>query len=99
MDDETVKKEMDELERSWFAAHRAASAAQQELSNRSRAKIRASIFWGVLGSALAARLIRAAMRRSRKTELQAAQAQLEEANRLKREIMREIQDLEDSLVA
>jgi hypothetical protein len=100
MDVETVKKEMDGLERSWFAAHRAAVAAQQELASRSFARIGASIFWGLLGGAVAAGVIRAVMRRpQRKSDLQSAQARFEEADRRKQEIMREIEALEGSLAA
>jgi hypothetical protein len=99
MDVETVKREMEGLERRWFAAHRAAVRTQQELAGRSLVTIGMSIFWGLLLGAAAVGITRSVMRRPRrKSELQAARSRFEEADRRKQEITREIEVLEGSLV-
>ena len=99
MDMNIVEKEMESLERSWFAAHHDAVAAEQELAGRST-RPGSVMFWGPLVAALAAGVSGAVMVRPlRKSALQHAAARLEEANRRKREIMREIEALEDSFLS
>lgn len=99
MDMADVKKEMDSLERSWFAAHQAAVAAQKELMGRSSVGMKKLIFWGLLGSVVVAGVTRAIIGRPRENpKRKAAQARLEKADRRKQDIMQQIEALEESLL-
>jgi hypothetical protein len=99
MDVDSVGKEMDRLENSWFEAHRAAITAQQELAGKSSPRIGVSILSGLLGGIVAVTLTQAVLGRgSPKSQLQSAQRRLEEAGLKKKKIMHEIETLEDSLL-
>jgi hypothetical protein len=71
--DNGTDAEMEALERSWFAAHRAAEAARAELEKVRERQTAAGILADVL-------------------------ARLDKAERQKHEIMRQINELEDSLL-
>jgi hypothetical protein len=74
MNIEEIGREMDELEKNWFAANRAAEAARVELD-------------------------RAGINEERARHLALVLARLDEAERRKREIMRQIERLEDRLIS